>query len=202
MLTPVRRGRGVDAALAVGSMHPHVLDAELDALSHRALRLVGRRGDDDGIHSSRDATQIVITAGTLNLVCIWVDREHLVTPIPQTLEHGIGSVLLGFSRHTCHSDSLMSKKLRSGFLHRWHSPPPSRFSNRNDLRGEHHLGKQDADERPKKQRASFANCEGDVDDQEAKASDISNGSMALMGPPYPQTPLAWSFLRLGGILAQ
>src|SRR5689334_3285537 len=105
-------------------MHPYVLDPELDALSHRPLRFVGRRGDDDGVHSSGDAAQIVITPGTLNLIGIGVDREHLVTPFPQTLEHGIGSVLLGLPRHACYSDPLVSKELGSGFLHRWHIAPP------------------------------------------------------------------------------
>src|SRR5262249_12599559 len=128
MLTPVGRGRGADAALAVGPMHPNVLDAELGALSHRALRLVGRGGDDDGVYSSRDAPQVMIALGTLNLVRIRVDREHLVTPVPQTLEHGIGSVLPGLSRHACHGDPLVSKELGSSFLHRWHLPSPSRFS--------------------------------------------------------------------------
>src|SRR5215467_6339798 len=56
--TSVCRSRGADAALAVTPMHPHVLDAEIGALSHRALRFVGRGGDDDGLNSSGDAPQV------------------------------------------------------------------------------------------------------------------------------------------------
>src|SRR4051812_19989074 len=73
MLTAVGSGRGVDAAFAVGAMHPHVLDAELRALSHRALSLLGRGRDDDGLDTSGDAPQVVIAAGALDLLGVRVD---------------------------------------------------------------------------------------------------------------------------------
>src|SRR6516164_9689675 len=44
VLAPVGRRSGADAALTIGPMHPHLLDPELSALSHGALRLVGRGG--------------------------------------------------------------------------------------------------------------------------------------------------------------
>src|SRR5689334_19920165 len=81
VLTTVGGRRGADAALAVASMHPHVLDAELGALSHRAVCLVWRSGDHDGVHSSRNAPQIAVTMNALNLVRVGVDREYLVTTV-------------------------------------------------------------------------------------------------------------------------
>ncbi len=64
----VDRGRVADAALAVGPMRPHVLDAELGTLPHRAVRLAGRGGDHDGVDTTGDALQVVIAAGALDLV--------------------------------------------------------------------------------------------------------------------------------------
>src|SRR5262249_37178832 len=126
---PATKGcrRRIDAALTEGPMHPDVLDPELGALSHCPLSLVRRRGNDDGVNTSWDAPQVVITVSPLDLVRIRIDREHLITSIPQTLEHGVGSMLPGLSRHACHGDPLESKELGCGFLHRWHRPPPSRF---------------------------------------------------------------------------
>src|SRR5262249_15283069 len=81
----------------------------------------------DGVDPSGDTPQVVITAGTLDLLRIGVDREDLVAAVAQTLEHGIGAVLPGLARHACHGDPLVSEELGSGFLHRRHLPPPSRF---------------------------------------------------------------------------
>src|SRR4051812_6392116 len=94
MLTPVGSGGGVHAAPAVGAMHPHILDPELSALSHRALGFLRRGRDDDGLDTSEDAPQIVIAASTLDSFRVRVDREHVITPVTQTLEHGVGTVLL------------------------------------------------------------------------------------------------------------
>src|SRR5262249_709241 len=109
-------------------MHPHVLDPELDALPHRALGLVRRGGDDDGFDASGDASQVVVTAGTLNRLGIRVDREDLVAAVAQTLEHGIGAMIPGLSRNARHGNALVSEEFGIGFLHRRHLPPPLRFS--------------------------------------------------------------------------
>src|SRR5262245_38388180 len=114
-------------------MHPHVFDPELGAFSHRALRLVGSSGDNDGVDSSRDAPQVVVTGGTLYFLRIGIYGEHLVAPVAQTLEDRIGSMLLRLSRHASHGDSLLCEELGRGFVHRSHLPPPSRVDNRDRL---------------------------------------------------------------------
>src|SRR4051794_35208858 len=69
ILTAVGSGRSADAAFAVDAMHPHVFDAELRAVSHRAaLSLPGRGRDDDGLDTTGNAPQVVIAARTLDLL--------------------------------------------------------------------------------------------------------------------------------------
>src|SRR5262249_30794728 len=122
---------GTDAALTEGPMQPDVLDPEFGALSHRAFRFVWRGGDDDGVDASGDAPQVVVTAGTLDLVRIGIDREYLITAVTQTLEHGVGAVPLRLSRYACYGDPFMRQELGSGFLHRWHLPPRHGSAHRN-----------------------------------------------------------------------
>src|SRR5262245_54210123 len=70
VLPPVISGGRRDTAGTGAAMHPDMPDAELRALTHRVLRLVGCRGDDDGVNAPGDALQVVVAHGTLDLVGI------------------------------------------------------------------------------------------------------------------------------------
>ena len=109
-------GGGVgDAAGAGAAVHPDVLDAELGALAHRLLGDLGPCSDHDGLDAARDRPQVVVGRVALDLVCVGVDREHVVAALAQTLVDGVAAVVLRLPRDAGHGDSLVAQELGCGF---------------------------------------------------------------------------------------
>jgi hypothetical protein len=86
-----------DASCAGATVHPHKLDPKLGTLAHRLLGDLRTRPDHDRLDTARDRAQIVIGGITFKLVCIRVNGEDLVSPLPKASVDDIGSVVLGIS---------------------------------------------------------------------------------------------------------
>ena len=71
--------------------------------------------------------QIVVAGIAFDGIGIRVNSEDLVTPLLQTLVDDVAAMALRLSRHPCHSDSLLCKELRCGFLNCLHFCTPFRL---------------------------------------------------------------------------
>src|SRR4051794_41876424 len=95
MLPPVDRGVVADAARPRTVVHPHLLDAEVVALSDRRLGNIRSGGDHDGVDAPGNLTDGVVAVVALNRFGVGVDGVHLVAAIAEALVDDVGPVTGG-----------------------------------------------------------------------------------------------------------
>src|SRR5690242_3507031 len=91
-------------------MHPDARDAQIMALTDGALVLIGLRGDDHDVYSTRDRVQIVVGAVTLDAVRVRIDRKYLVAAIAQALVDDVAAVRSRRARHASDRDPLVRQE--------------------------------------------------------------------------------------------
>jgi len=104
-------------------MHPYVLDAELLTFVHRCLGRFRTSTDDDSFDSSRNRSEIVVAGIPLDLICVRVDREHFVAPLPKSLVHDVAAVSLRVARHSRYCDALAGQEVCGRFFDGDHLNP-------------------------------------------------------------------------------
>lgn len=106
------------------TVHPDMVDPEVDTLTHRGIRSVGPSPDHHRIHASGHRLEVMIAGVIFNLVCIRVDGEHLVSTGAESSIDEVCTVPLVGARDSSDRYATVGQKLRGSVLDLLHGHAP------------------------------------------------------------------------------